>query len=433
LAQYITPASQRRAFRLGVANGILFGLGSALAEPNTVLPVFVSTLTSSKAAIGLLSALAIGGWLLPQLVCAHYLQDRPHKMSLYRWTALIRCSAWLVCVPATWWLAAPAPRLALLLFLAGYALFTLGGGAGSIAFIDIVAKTVPVNRLGSFFGARAIGGGLLAIAAGGLVRYLLGPAGPGYPANYGLLFALAGLMCSVALATFAFIREPAGASQQKQGSLLQFLLSAPSLLAADANFRRLFLTSLLVGGAWAVAPFYIIYARDQLAMPAGMLGFYLSVQMVGSVVSNILWMPLGDRRSGKTVVQVSAAVTTLVPLLAWLITMLGLVPGQARLAFSAVFLLAGAGGVGGFISSTKYLIELAPEADRPRYAGAFNTFSAASAAFPVLAGVLIDASSFRLAFALAAACGLVGVLVAQRLQDLGRAPGEEFLARLQAP
>ena len=409
---------KQAAFRLGIANGILFNLGVAFADPNTVLPVFVSRLTEAKAAVGLLSALGIGGWLLPQLLCANYMQHRPYKMGLYRATALVRSASWLLVVPAAFLLAGHAPGLALALFFVGFALFTLGGGAGSIAFMDVVAKTVPTNRLGSFFGARAIGGGLLAIPAGFLVRHVLGPGGPGFPASFGVLFLLSAVICTAGLACFAFIREPVGESHPEREPLLRFLAGAPGLLVADPNFRRLLAASVCLAAVGMVAPFYIIFGRERLDMPAGMAGAYLSAQMLGSVLSNVVWMPLGNRHSGKVVLYAAGLVATAVPLGALAIAWRQLPAGQGQAALYAVFFAMGASGVGGFISFTKYLLELAPAADRPRYVGAFNTFGAAAAVFPVAAGLLIQHTSFRLAFGVAAAAGGLALLTISRLADL---------------
>lgn len=416
----ISPQDRRRAFHLGIANGILFGLGVALADPTTMLPVFLSTLTSSQAVIGLLSTLTIAGWLVPQLIAANYMQHRPLKMPLYRGTMIVRNASWLFMLPATFLLAERAPGAAVALFLVGYAMFTMGGGACSIAFFDIVAKTVPANRIGSFFGARLIGGGLLAIPAGLLVRYLLGPAGPTYPANYGISFLLAGIVCSVALVLFTFIHEPPGESPAEREPLLRYLAAAPSLFVADLNFRRVFTTSLLFGAAGMVAPFYVIYARRALDLPGSMVGLYLSVQLVGSVLSSLLWAPFGDRRSGRAVLVANSLVVAVVPLAALVISLAGLPAAAGRLALCAVFFMLGVSSAGGNISFTKYLIELAPALDRPRYAGVFNTFSAAVAAFPVLAGLVIDHWSFQPAFSLAVLFGLLGVGSAVRLGDPGK-------------
>jgi len=431
VAERLSSRDRRLAFRLGIINGILFGFGLAFADPNIVLPVYVSKLTTSRAAIGLLSALTISGWLIPQLICAHYMQDRPHKMPLYRWTAVVRSLSWLIVAPSAFLWAGREPGLTLGLFFLGYAAFTLGGGAGSIAFFDVVAKTVPGNRLGTFFGARNIGGGLLAILAGVVVRHILGPAGPGFPANFGWLLALAGVVCTVALAMFGFIREPAGEVHPKSDSLVAFLLGAPRLLHADRNFRGMFAASLLMGAATMTGPFYIIFARSHLGMPPGMAGDYLSVQMLGTVLSNILWLPLGDRRDGRTVMLAAGVVALAAPLAALGIALAGMHPQAAGRALFAVFFLAGATGVGTFLGFTKYLIELAPEAQRPRYVGAFNTFGAVVAAFPVCAGLVVEHVSFQAAFAAAAVAGMLGLAAAARLTPLGGKAPEVVSAPLE--
>ena len=69
----------RRNFVALVADFAGFGLGFAFYSPSTVLPAFVSELTSSAPLIGLISTLLTGAWLLPQLFAANILAARDRR------------------------------------------------------------------------------------------------------------------------------------------------------------------------------------------------------------------------------------------------------------------------------------------------------------------------------------------------------------------
>jgi len=57
-------------FIVNVIDGGFFGLGLGFASFSTVLPLFVSNLTNSAILIGLIPAIHIVGWQLPQLFTA---------------------------------------------------------------------------------------------------------------------------------------------------------------------------------------------------------------------------------------------------------------------------------------------------------------------------------------------------------------------------
>src|SRR5437764_5583802 len=84
---------EKRNFRLGVTNGVLYGLGTYFISRSTVIPSFLSHLTSSSALIGIVSQFESIGWYLPQFVAASFVVHMPRKLPLYRLGWWIRGSA----------------------------------------------------------------------------------------------------------------------------------------------------------------------------------------------------------------------------------------------------------------------------------------------------------------------------------------------------
>ncbi len=73
--------SYRRNFWCLALDFGFFGLGMAFLGPTTVLPGFLTALGASSAVIGFISTLQRAGWLLPQLLAARYLADKPPTRS----------------------------------------------------------------------------------------------------------------------------------------------------------------------------------------------------------------------------------------------------------------------------------------------------------------------------------------------------------------
>jgi MFS family permease len=155
----------RRNFRLGVLNGAVYQCGEGFIDSSTVLPVFLERLTASNALIGLCTALGDMGWLLPQLFVAPWASRLPSQISLYRRAAAVRGTALMVLAALIVVLRdRPGPLLAA--FLVFYSIYAFGAGFGGVAFMEVVARIVPRERLGSFWSLRMFWGGTLAALAG---------------------------------------------------------------------------------------------------------------------------------------------------------------------------------------------------------------------------------------------------------------------------
>jgi hypothetical protein len=423
----------RRPFILGVVNGALYQMGIAFVDPGTVLPAFINELTRSELAVGAVSAVAGAGWLLPQLFVANYLQVMPRKLPIYRAAAVVRVAAMFGLVAALYLLGGHS-GLILPAFLILYAVFMFAGGAGGISFIDVVAKTIPPYRIGSFFGQRLLYGGILAIIAAVVVRWMLRQGSPfGFPHNFIYLFLMGAVVVAAALMCFAVIDEPPGRVEKTRPPLAEYLRRAPAVLVHDADFRRLFIVGLLQGAAGIAGPFYVVFTGVSLGMPQSMLGIYLGAGTVGGIVSNFLWAPLSDRRGGKRAMVWVAAVALLAPGLATALSLLPVQHAAAGWGFCAVFFLIGCTGSGSFIASNHYLLELAPETARPTYVGVLNTFSGILALMPVLGGLLAHIWSYQVVFALAAAATLAGLVRAVGLRELSGGTNDRFGERVQPP
>lgn len=415
------PYQTRRAYFLGVFNGVFFALGAAFADPSTVLPSFVSRLTDSQVAVGLISAIGQGGWYLPQLIAASYVHSRPHKRPVYILAALLRCSGWVVLIPFVFAFGGQHASLTLVMFFLGYSLYAFGGGFGGVAFLDIVAKTVPPNRLGSFFGHRQFWGSLGGVAVGELVHLILANERLSFPNNYGLLFCLALSLFIPGWGAYCLVREPPGPVSEAR-PFLSFLRSAGLFLREQAEFRRLLVGRLLLGCATIALPFYIGYCKQVLHAPEAAVGRYLSAQMLGGVVAIPLWAYLNDRRSPRTLILAVSSLSVLAPGAALLLSLLPLSDTATQLAFALVFFGLGATGGGSFIGFTNYLFAIAPEERRTVYVGILNTFFALTMFLPIIGGFLVRFTSFQLLFAVATAFSLWGACVVFRLPEPGRQP-----------
>jgi hypothetical protein len=396
-----------RNFWLGVYNGVLVNGGEAFFHSSLVLAPFLATLGAPAWAIGLIPALRVGGWFLPQLFVATRLAHVPFKLPVYRRTSTVRVVAFSV-LTAMVFVAGDRPGLLVPLTLAMILVNSIAGGIGGVPFADVTAKVVPHYRLGTFWALRnAIGGGL-ALAAGWLLRRLLSSDLP-FPTDFGFVFLFGTLLTGASYLAFALVREPEGKIAMKE-RLGQVLVRLPAVLRRDVSFRRYLRVRFLGLAALLAEPFYALYALDRLDAPASVLGLYVMVATGASILVNFVFRVPADRGRNVSVLQVSLALLLAAPLLT-------LVAGDWRV-FALVFACSAAGNSGMGIAAWNLLYAVSPEAERPLYVGVANSVLALPSLAPIGAGVLVGLFGFEPVFVLAAALAAASLAFAFRFQEL---------------
>lgn len=418
----------KRAFVLGVFNGGAFQFGESLIDPSVVLTWFVSRLTASNLLIGLVVPLGDAGWFLPQLLFSGRIQRMERKMPVYRLFVFVRVLTWAI-LAATVWLV-DNPQLLLAAFFLLYAIARLASGPSGLAFFDIVAKAIPSQRRGSFFGWRQLLGGLLGLGGGWVVRTVLNCPRLSFPHGHALLFALYALALIPALAAFTLVREPPGKAkaQNQVGSAQRQLLWAVHILAENRDYRNYLLTRTVLILAGIAVPFYAVYARNVLGAAEGMAGVYVSVRLAAQLLSNLPWGRLSDRRGNLLVMKLLVLGNVLTPVLALLL--MGAVallhPRGSWLPYLAlpIFLMDGLMRPAHMLVGSNFLLEMAPEGERPLYLGLSNSLLGIVILLSGLGGLIVDWAGFAGLFAISAALGTIGYLLVLRLPE----PREAYMS-----
>jgi MFS family permease len=398
--------------------------GIACMDMGAVLPVLVSTLTRSKLLIAFLGVLPGVGWTLPQLVGAARIMHRPRKKGFLLAMAAIGRTPMLA-LPLLLLLFPPQSKAVMLWTLMGcYGVLFLTDGLIGAAWYDIIAKTIPPRMRGRFFAGFSIVGGIGALGSGWLVREVLASPHLTYPRQYGVLFACvcAGLYLSLLL--LAFIREPEGVvSSERPQPLSEVLRQVPRVWRSSSHLRRLLVVSWLGMMATLGWPFYVLHGMDALHLPAEAGAIFIWATTAGSVSGSLVFAWLNDRRGPRSVIVCVSTTRPMAPALALFVPMvLALVPQPVPLAiaqyvYAAVFFVGGAMMSGSMMGFSNYLLELAPEKERPLYVGLGNTLSAPGLMAPLLGGWLASVWSYEGTFALGAVVGVASLVASFRLQD----------------
>lgn len=393
----------KRNFWLGVINGILFKVGITFSHPSTVLAVFLTKLTGSEFYAGVLTAVAGLGWFLPPIFVAGWVESLPRKLPLYTHMAFGRALGWLWMIAVVIYVAPQFPVYAAILFLIGYAVYTVTGGISSLAFMDIFARTVPFRRRGAFWGLRMFWGSVLGIGVGIVVRHVLkGEWGIEFPYNYAILLIFAFITYALAWLTFFLIHEPPPEWIPPPRPWREQFQTMVELWKQRADFRQLIKVRLLMDLGLIAAPFYSTYAIVKLGAKPSLLGSFIIAETIGSLLANILWSILADRKSNLFVLKCSIAFAAVPSGWVLLLTFLHSAFGTSVLhLYPLTYFFLAFAGTGLAIAFTNYVLELADEAHRPTYLALSNATESGMMLLPVLGGVLLNYVSHSVLFSIA--------------------------------
>jgi MFS family permease len=302
-----------------------------------------------------------------------------------------------------WYSPHLGPRRSLILTFALLIWQGFGGGFTATAWQSLMAKIIPVNLYGTFFGIQSSAVNFLsaiaAIIAGIVLSTYL------YPLNFTLCFILASIAMAISLFFLALtkeeIKEPSPIVQSDEHS---FSKNLRDILSKDSDFRWYLIARMLTQFATMGFAFYTIYAVREFGMDARLIGFLTGLLLLTEVAANPLMGWLGDRRGHLLTLKIGTVAAIISSLLAY--------GAQGIAWFFPIFILTGIAYVAAWTIPISMTLEFGSESQRPAYIGLANTLIAPSTFLaPILAGLLIDNVSYELAFITTAIAGIGTFLV----------------------
>lgn len=355
--------SSPKNFLLNVSNGTLTKLAEKIISPDLTLTWVMQSLGASSGLIGMLVPIKDAGSLLPQLVVSGKI--RSYSIRKYFWVAAASLQGllWLL---AAWLIDQQVEALPVfLLVLLG--LFSAASGVGSISFKDVLAKTIDKKVRGQLLSYRSTFGGVLALLAGLLLVFYIRETEDQY--LFSVLFFIAGLLWLAAALLFALINEQPGAEEGGR-TPLQETQNGFHILKKDSNFRRFLLVRALLMSIPLVQPFFIVQAKSLGDSAWSFLGLLVITSGLAQVLSSPIWGKIADR-SSPLLMRLSSGLSILSIALAGAF-MLGF-EGVSVYYFLPVLFINGVAYAGARLARKTYLVDYAPDEDRPTYVSVANT------------------------------------------------------------
>lgn len=387
---------------VSMADAALFGIGWGFGSFGTVIPLFFAQMTTSAFLIGLIPAIHAVGWQIPQLFTAGWVSRmRKFKPAVLLMTIHERVP-YLGLILAAWMLPVFGVKIALP--LAFFMLIWQGLGSGFTAnpWQSMIAKIIPSESRGTFFGAQAaIANILISLAAVG-AGYLLNILNS--PLDFMLCFLITFVTMGFSYFFLSLTREPEDTEKELPPENHQFWQSARAILRKDTDFGWFLVFRVSYQFATMGFAFYIVYGLRAFNMDALTAGYLTAALTLSQAVANVGMGWLADRLGHRSMLIAGALAAVLSSLAAWVAPSIGWL--------YLVFVLSSLANVSYWTIGMAMTVQFGSESERPVYIGLANTLIApATIIAPILGGWIADMAGYQTTFMLSAIGGLLTALV----------------------
>ena len=389
-------------FVVNVLDGGFFGFGMGFGSLGTVIPLFISMMTDSAILIGLIPAIHVVGWQLPQLFTAQYVARQKRQKPMVMFRTVQERLPFLGLAVIAWFLPKIGPQIALGLSFGMLVWQGLGGGFTATAWQSMVGKIIPGDRWGVFFGFQSAAASMFASVSAVMAGFILERVAA--PLNYSICFLLTTAAMAISWVFLNQTRETESSLVTKDDTSAGYWQSLRQILKKDHNFRWFVVVRILAQLGTMGFSFYIVYAVRNYGIGEGTAGVLTAILMIIQTTFNPIMGWLGDRWSHRGVMGVGMLAAIASATLAWLS------PGVGW--FYLVFGLAGIANVAVWTIAMAMTLEFGTETERPAYIGLANTLVAPTAfLIPLFGGWLADLEGYQATFIASAMGGLITALV----------------------
>jgi len=393
--------------RKNVTHAFFLGLAITIAEPSTVLPLMVHHFSDSVIIVGIFASLLRGGAIMVQLYAAFHAQAYKRVLPSLGKVFFFRFLSWFMIGLSIYLIGDSNKPLTLFFIGLGLFFFSFSAGFGAIYFKELQAKLFSKTYRGKTMANRNIAGSIASIISGTVAGYVLQHFDA--PLNYAALFMVSSLFMAIGFVTFLTIEEPVKENISiKEKSFKTFIKNATALLKSDKRLQQQIIVIFLSFAYFLSMPFVILNANNSFTLTGWMLGGFITMQMLGSILgSTFLWRKIDDYER-------MLSLSFIFMIIAFIIAYFA----DNIYAYALVFLLFGTALDGFNISGMNLVIEIAPEDKRPIYTALQTNITSLGLFFPILGGVILKyTSSYTFIYILTIGLLILGLILSLRLKD----------------
>lgn len=354
-----------RNFRTNVCNGAASKLAEQLAGPNLILPWLFQLLGTPIWMFGFLMPIKQTFSLLPQMVVAGQIRQLARRKWVWVGSGIVQAFCLLAMIPVALWLPPTPAGFSLLALLI---IFSAASGTASVAFQDVLGKTIDKGHRGKLLARRALVGGILTTVAGFLLNRYRGNQQDVTPIL--ILLLVAAVLWLLAAFFFALIREFPGAVQGGRNAISESRVGL-QFFRQQRGFRQFLLARSLLLSVELATPFFVLHAGHLLQLKIQSIGSLVIAVGISQMLSSPFWGQMADRTS-KNVMSLSALIALSSVFLALMLIFVPVYSIQYA-GYFLVFVFIGLAEAGVRLGRKTYLVDATPHGERATYTAFSNS------------------------------------------------------------
>ncbi len=393
-----------------VCHGFFLGIGTAIAEPSTILPLIIHHFSSSSVLVGVFVSLLRGGAILVQMVAAFYAQSFPLVLPFMKRVFLVRFLSWFSIGFAILTLGNSSKTLTLLFIGMGLFFFSFSAGFGAIYFRELLGKMFSHTYRGYSMAYRQFFTGLGSILSGAAAGWVLNHFEA--PKSYGYLFMISALFMGIGFYIFSRVKEPIKKNiSHKESSFKEFLKNSSKIFKTDKHLQIQIFSYLFSYSYMIALPFIILQAKKYINLSGTDIGLFISIQMIGAMISNFLWGKLSSIGKNRIIVNISTFILISIILLAWMST-------NSLYSYYVIFFFFGMATDGLRLSFGNLILILAPEDKRPVYVALQSNIVSIGLFFSIPGGFIVEYLGYSWLYGVTLGFLFISFILSFKLKDI---------------
>ncbi len=397
---------------LMVIEGTLFWAGLSFLEGNTVISVFMDSMTGSNAMAGLAATLKSVMFIIGQFIAGTFIHKIRVQSKFMRIMSLISRPIILIMIPFL--LSGLSGRAAAFLFLFLYSCMFLTDGFVGLCWTEISVRTLPVQRRGEVVALQQTFSGLIGLLAGFIIRTTFGSS-LSTTHQFALIFAFSGAMMMLDLVVLFLLKDVPHPSTPDRPvlRLKRYAETMVPLVSHNKSARHIFYARALFLITLMSAPINILFGKHVGGLSENQINWLVFMPVIGQILAGLLWSYV-SRRLGypfmMLISEILGAVSALLGFVCLVFVRFGL-PVIIPLGLSMVLIAL---NTSAWLGYQNHMVVIVPEDKRALYVVLANVLMAPMSLATYYAGVISERWGYAPVYAIMLLAGSAGALLVYR-------------------
>jgi MFS family permease len=291
---------EKRNITAFILQGIFYFVGFCFFDYNTVIPIFIESLTGKVEMAGIANTIGKAASPLFQLLFGSYFIKVANVPGYVSRIMTAGYTAPFIVLAALLAQLSGTP-LAIVTFLA-VAVMWVSDGFFIIGYYDLLGRTVSSANRGRVLGLQQLIGGVGAMAGAYAIKRILDLEGIALESKYMLIFLLGGIFLLLSSVSMFYTRDLPERKPQESYSLRKQLARIPDCIRTNKGFRRVMYCQIFFQISIMSAPYILIMSKNEFRLDPNVVSTLLNLQVLGTLLGGGVSAFLAPRFGNRVVV-----------------------------------------------------------------------------------------------------------------------------------